>query len=153
MHFRIAESRIRRCFHLVAPKQRFSLAPAATANNLPVSLGNIIGAIGDQLRIDTKDVCDGALDLLGRVVSLTQLPHGMGDELLQRRDVIHHRHTDGNFHRRPPRHQSTSLYQCLRGCLKSSGCREPTQHESRHREVNHGLTTLGQAFIIFTQPA
>ena len=42
---------------------------------------------------------------------------------------------------------------CLRGCLKSSGCREPTQHQTRHREVNHRLTALGQPFIIFTQTA
>jgi hypothetical protein len=31
----------------------------------------------------------------------------------------------------------------LRGCLKSLGRREPTQHQTRHREVNHGLTALG----------
>ena len=30
----------------------------------------------------------------------------------------------------------------LRDCLKSSGCREPTPHQTRHREVNHGLTAL-----------
>ena len=41
----------------------------------------------------------------------------------------------------------------LRGCLKSSGCRKPMQHQTRHREVNHRLTTLGQPFIIFTQTA
>ena len=33
-------------------------------------------------------------------------------------------------------------YAVLRDCLKSSGCRESTQHQTRHREVNHGLTTL-----------
>ncbi len=43
----------------------------------------------------------------------------------------------------------------LRGCLKSSGCREPTQHQTqaRHREVNHRLTALGQAFRVFAQAA
>jgi hypothetical protein len=30
----------------------------------------------------------------------------------------------------------------LRGCLKSSGCCEPTEHETRHGEVNHRLTAL-----------
>jgi hypothetical protein len=37
--------------------------------------------------------------------------------------------------------------------LKSSGCRKPMQHQTRHREVNHRLTTLGQPFIIFAQAA
>src|SRR5215813_11025178 len=41
----------------------------------------------------------------------------------------------------------------LRGCLKSSSCRESTQHQTRHREVNHGLTALRQPFIVFTQAA
>lgn len=41
----------------------------------------------------------------------------------------------------------------LRGCLKSSGCRKPMQHQTRHREVNHRLTTFGQPFIIFAQAA
>ena len=41
----------------------------------------------------------------------------------------------------------------VRGCLKRSGCRKPTQHQTRHREVNHRLTTLGQPFIIFAQAA
>ena len=31
----------------------------------------------------------------------------------------------------------------LRGCLKSSSCCEPTQHQTRHGEVNHRLTALG----------
>jgi hypothetical protein len=39
----------------------------------------------------------------------------------------------------------------LRGCLKSLGRRESTQHQTRHREVNHGLTALGQPFIVFAQ--
>ena len=33
-------------------------------------------------------------------------------------------------------------WKTLRGCLKSSGCRESTQHETRHGEVDHGLTAL-----------
>src|SRR5215470_13539505 len=41
----------------------------------------------------------------------------------------------------------------LRGCLKSLSCREPTQHQARHREVNHGRTALGQPFIVFAQAA
>jgi hypothetical protein len=41
----------------------------------------------------------------------------------------------------------------LRGCLKSSGRREPTQHQPRHGEVNHSLTALGQPFIVFAQAA
>jgi hypothetical protein len=41
----------------------------------------------------------------------------------------------------------------IRGCLKSSGCCKPMQHQTRHREVNHHLTTLGQPFIIFAQAA
>ena len=41
----------------------------------------------------------------------------------------------------------------LRGCLKSSGCCEPTQHETRHREINHRFTALGQPFIVFAQAA
>jgi tetratricopeptide (TPR) repeat protein len=31
----------------------------------------------------------------------------------------------------------------VRGCLKSSSCCEPTQHQTRHGEVNHRLTALG----------
>jgi hypothetical protein len=41
----------------------------------------------------------------------------------------------------------------LRGCLKSSGRREPTQHQTRHGEVHHGLTALGPPFIVFAQAA
>jgi hypothetical protein len=43
--------------------------------------------------------------------------------------------------------------QCLRGCLKSSGRCEPTQHQARHGEVNHCLTALGQPFIVLAQAA
>ena len=43
------------------------------------------------------------------------------------------------------------IFTYLRGCLKSLGRREPTQHQTRHREVNHGLTALGQPFIVFAQ--
>ena len=41
----------------------------------------------------------------------------------------------------------------FRGCLKSLGCREPPQHQTRHREVHHGLTALGQSFIVLAQAA
>ena len=44
-------------------------------------------------------------------------------------------------------------YPSLRGCLKSLGCREPTQHQTRHGEVNHCLTALGQSFIVLAQTA
>jgi hypothetical protein len=37
--------------------------------------------------------------------------------------------------------------------LKSSGRREPPQHQTRHGEVNYGLTALGQPFIVFAQAA
>ena len=49
----------------------------------------------------------------------------------------------------PPGHARWTL----RGCLKSSGCREPTPHQTRHREVHHGLTALGQPFRVFAQTA
>ena len=39
----------------------------------------------------------------------------------------------------------------LRGCLKSLGRREPTQHQTRHGEVHHGFTALRQPFIVFAQ--
>jgi hypothetical protein len=41
----------------------------------------------------------------------------------------------------------------LRGCLKSLGCRESTQHEPRHREINHCFTALGQPCIVFAPAA
>jgi len=41
----------------------------------------------------------------------------------------------------------------LRGCLKSLGCRESTEHQTRHREINHRRTALRQPFIIFAQAA
>ena len=46
-----------------------------------------------------------------------------------------------------------TIREYLRGCLKSSGRREPTQHQPRHGEVNHRLTALGQPFIVFAQAA
>jgi len=45
------------------------------------------------------------------------------------------------------------VHESLRGCLKSLGCHEPTQHETRHREINHRFTALRQPFIIFAQAA
>src|SRR5215510_12400404 len=42
-------------------------------------------------------------------------------------------------------------YHVLRGCLKSLGRREPTQHQTRHGEVHHGFTALRQPFIVFAQ--
>jgi hypothetical protein len=47
----------------------------------------------------------------------------------------------------------SSALDYLRGCLKSLGCCEPTQHETRHREINHRFTALGQPFIVFAQAA
>jgi hypothetical protein len=41
----------------------------------------------------------------------------------------------------------------LRGCLKSSGCCEPTQHPTRHGEVHHRLTAFGQPCIVCAQAA
>lgn len=41
----------------------------------------------------------------------------------------------------------------LRDCLKSAGCRESTQHETRHGEGNHRLTARRHPCIILTQTA
>ena len=55
----------------------------------------------------------------------------------------------------PGRHdrcgQGRSSGEGLRGCLKSSGHREPTQHQPRHGEGNHRRTVLGQPCIVFAQ--
>jgi hypothetical protein len=39
----------------------------------------------------------------------------------------------------------------VRGCLKSSDCRESAKHQTCHGEINHRLTALRQPFIVFAQ--
>ena len=70
----------------------------AAANNLIAALDNIISLVDDQLGIYPKNVLDGALNLLWRIVVCAQRTRRLRDEVLEHWDVIDSSQTDGNIH-------------------------------------------------------
>ena len=72
---------------LIAAVERPAAAPAATRDNPIVIPRDEITAVGDERRIDAKDVADGGIDLRRRVVADTEGACRLLDERLKHRNV------------------------------------------------------------------
>lgn len=67
----------------VASKERSPKTPAPTPNHLATRFGHEIGAIADQLRIDTPGTFQRGLDLFRRIVGERQCSRGLGNQRSQ----------------------------------------------------------------------
>src|SRR6185295_13662981 len=78
----------------VAAEKPMAAAPPAAPDHLPGGLGDVVGAVVDELSVDAEDLGDGRRDLFGRVVADAQLTRREVDERLKRLDVAARRDTD-----------------------------------------------------------
>ena len=51
------------------------------------------------------------------------------------------------------RYFAIALGTVLRACKKRSRVGEATQHNAGHRQINHGLASVGLEFIVFAEAA
>ena len=80
------EQRVGRLLGLVAAIERSPFAPADDPITVP--LGDVVGAVGDELTVDADCVADHALDLAVGVVDDAQGAGRNGDQLAKCRDVV-----------------------------------------------------------------